>query len=274
MAIALWATLATVGLQLSQVPPFLLVGMALTLGSVCGVRWIKDWNVQVSTLALGVYGLFGYHFFLFMAFRNAPPVEAKLINYLWPLLIVILSPVFLKHYTLNSRHVIAAALGFSGAFLIVTGGQLSLFSINWLGYTFAGIAAFMWASYSLLSKRVAPFPTGAVGLFCLVSGGLAIVCHVLLESPYTLESKDILPLFFLGLGPMGAAFYLWDKSLKTGDPRIIGSLSYLTPMLSTLLLVVSGGGQFTWVTLASMALIISGASIGTAANKYVPNSSP
>jgi drug/metabolite transporter (DMT)-like permease len=48
-----------------------------------------------STLLLGVYGLFGYHFLLFLALRSAPPLEANLVNYLWPLLIVVLAPVLL-----------------------------------------------------------------------------------------------------------------------------------------------------------------------------------
>ncbi len=267
IAIILWSTLAALSVQLSQVPPFLLVGVSLVIGSLCGLRWIKDWRVNFLTLALGVYGLFGYHFFLFIALRKAPPVEANLINYLWPLLMVLLTPVFFKNFSLRSKHLIAAGLGFAGAFLIVTGGNLSLSTDALMGYVFAGIAAFMWASYSLLSKKIPPFPTGAVGLFCLVSGSLSLLCHFLLEISYSFKSKDILPFLLLGFGPMGAAFFLWDKSLKMGDPRIIGSLSYLTPMLSTLLLVVLGGGSFTWVTFVAMVLIIAGALVGAVANK-------
>src|SRR5690349_781075 len=95
-AIALWATLALLGTYLTKIPPFLLVGVALTIGSGCGLPWVREWKIPLSTLGLGVYGLFGFHFFLFMALRNAPPLEANLINYLWPLLIVVLSPLFLK----------------------------------------------------------------------------------------------------------------------------------------------------------------------------------
>jgi len=263
--IALWSTLAFLVLGLSSVPPFLLVGISLTIGSLCGLRWIREWKVPLSTVALGVYGLFGYHFCLFMALRSAPPVEANLLNYLWPLLIVVMSPLFLKNYSLGWTHLIAAVLGFSGAFLIVTGGKLQVATGDVPGYIFAVMAALIWASYSLLSKRVAPFSTGAVGLFCLVSGLLSLVCHFLLEPSYAITSHEVFVFLILGLGPMGAAFFLWDKSLKTGDPRIIGSLSYLTPMLSTMLLIVSGHGQFTWITIAAAALIIAGAITGALA---------
>lgn len=70
-------------------------------------------------------------------------------------------------------------------------------------------------------------------------------------------------LLVLGMGPMGAAFFLWDAALKNGDPRIIGSLAYLTPMLSTLLLIVTGSGAFGRVTGIAMVLIVGGAALGS-----------
>ena len=93
-AIFLWATLAPLGVALSHVPPFLLTGLALLVGSLValplsGFR-LSGWRVSLSTLALGVYGLFGFHFLLFIALRHAPPVQANLVNYLWPLLMVVL----------------------------------------------------------------------------------------------------------------------------------------------------------------------------------------
>src|SRR5688500_11680258 len=94
-AILLWSALAYLALKLSHVPPFLLVGSALAIGSLCSVHKISQWRVSYRTLLLGIYGIFGFHFCLFLALRYAPPVEANLINYLWPLLIVVLSPVFL-----------------------------------------------------------------------------------------------------------------------------------------------------------------------------------
>lgn len=266
-AIFLWATLAFLSLQLSTVPPFLLLGLCLTTGSLCGLPWIKQWKVSWTTLALGVYGLFGYHLLLFLALRNAPPIEANLLNYLWPLLIVLLSPVFLKGFHLRINHIIAAILGFFGALLIVTGGQISISSENMQGYLLAIAAAFVWASYSLLTKKVRPFPTAAIGLFCFVSGILSLICHGLLETSYSLNSSEILPLIAISVGPLGIAFFMWDRALKAGDPRIIGSLSYLTPMLSTLLILTTNPSAFTWVSGMAMAFIMSGALTGAIATK-------
>jgi drug/metabolite transporter (DMT)-like permease len=62
---------------------------------------------------------------------------------------------------------------------------------------------------------------------------------------------------------MGAAFYAWDASLKRGDPRVIGSLAYLTPLLSTFNLVVFGGKRFSPLTAAALVLIVGGALLGS-----------
>lgn len=118
-AIALWASLAALGVALSHVPPFLLTGLSLLVGGLIALPLsrfdLRTWRVPASTLALGVYGLFGFHFLLFIALRHAPPVQANLVNYLWPLGIVVMAPLFLPGVRLSTRHVLAAVLGFAGA---------------------------------------------------------------------------------------------------------------------------------------------------------------
>lgn len=266
-AIALWSSLAFLGLSVSRVPPFLLVGITLSIGSIFGVFGIRQWKVSPRVLAVGIYGLFGYHFCLFMAFRNAPPIEANLLNYLWPLLIVLLSPVFLPNYKLNKKHFVSAILGFLGAALIVTKGRLNISTDAWSGYLLAILAAFIWSSYSLMLKRMSGIPTSAIGLYCLVSGLLSLVCHNLYEPSYSVSLDEIYSLVILGIGPMGIAFFLWDKALKLGDPRVIGALSYLTPLASTLILILFGHGSFTWISFLAMLCIIGGAIMGSVAGK-------
>lgn len=260
-AIALWALLATLGVALAHLPPFLLTGLALLIGSLpAWPRW-REWRIPASTLALGVYGLFGFHFLLFIALRHAPPVEANLVNYLWPLLIVVLAPVFLSGMKLRAVHLLAAVAGFAGAALAIVGGRTLSGERSW-GYLPALGSAFIWASYSLLTKRVAAFPTAAIGLFGLVSGVLSLACHALLEAPVALSGRDWLLVAVMGLGPLGAAFFLWDMALKRGDPRRIGVLSYLTPLASTVLLVLATGRGFTVWIVAAAVLIIGAAVVG------------
>lgn len=265
-AIGLWATLATLGVLLSHVPPFLLTGLALLIGSMVALPLSRfdfgQWRIPPATLALGIYGLFGYHFLLFTAFRHAPPVEANLVNYLWPLGIVVMAPLFLPGIRLGVMHVLAALLGFGGAALVILGGRTLSGGFAW-GYLPALGAAFVWASYSLMTKRVKPFPTAAIGLFGLVSGVLSLACHALMEPTVALSARDWGLIALMGLGPLGAAFFLWDAALKRGDARHIGLLSFLTPLLSTLLLLAMRGERPSATVGIAAAMIIGGALLGT-----------
>ena len=260
-AILLWASLAMLGLRLSHLPPFWLTGVALLVGSVIALPLSRldfsQWRLPLRTLALGVYGLFGFHFLLFIALRHAPPVQANLVNYLWPLGMVVLAPLLLPGMRLTLRHALAAGIGFAGAALVITGGRSLEGGLAW-GYLPALGSAFVWASYSLLTQRVPPFTTSAIGLFALVSGTLSLLCHVWLEPAAQLRSEDWPALLLMGLGPLGAAFYLWDAALKLGNPQQIGLLSFLTPLLSTLLLLWSSG-QAISLTVAAAAALIAGA---------------
>ena len=264
-AIALWASLASLGVSLTHIPPFLLTGITLIIGSVPAWPFVlrdpSQWRIPMRTLALGVYGLFAYHFLLFIALRHAPPVEANLVNYLWPLFIVVLAAVVLPGVALRVPHVVAALLGFGGAAIAIVGGRELSGTLAW-GYIPAAAAAFIWATYSLLTKRVAAFPTTAIGLFGLVSGVLSLLCHVVLEPAASLQARDWALLAVLGLGPLGGAFYLWDKALKLGDARHIGILSYITPLASTTLLIVVSGRSFSWSIGLATAMIISAAVMG------------
>lgn len=269
-AIVMWGSLAALGVSLTHVPPFLLTGLGLLSGSVIALPLSRGrlaaWRVSWSTLALGVYGLFGFHFLLFMALRSAPAVEANLINYLWPLGMVVLAPLVLPGTRLTRTHIAAALLGFAGAAVAILGRQppgAAAWSGEFHGgYVYALGSALIWSTYSLGTRRVAPFSTTAVGTFALVSGLLSLGFHVALEPSTTLSARDLALIALLGLGPLGGSFFLWDAALKTGDPRRIGLLAFFTPLLSTVVMLGVTGQPFSLHIALAAAMIMGAAAWG------------
>lgn len=266
-AIVLWSSLATLATLIPDVPVFLKTGIGLLIGSLIALPLsrfqIRSLLVSPKIVLLGVYGLFGYHAALFFALQSSPSVQANLINYLWPLLIVLLAPLFSKKLRLSTRVAVGGLMGFLGAALAILSGS-STDSVFYSGYAFAFLAAIIWSTYSLATNRIGSFPTPAVGVFALVAGLLSLAMHFLFEEQVALSSYEWLILVLLGLGPLGAAFYFWDYAIKKGNPQEIGLLSFLTPLLSTSLLLIITGQPISWLLGLSAALIVGGSLIGRA----------
>jgi drug/metabolite transporter (DMT)-like permease len=214
--------------------------------------------------ALGIGGLFGYHALYFAALRLAPPAEAGLLNYLWPLLIVLFSAL-LPGERVRAAHVAGALLGFAGVVVLMSGrADLELGPEHGLGYVCAFAGAFVWSGYSVLSRRFGTVPTDAVAGFCLATSALSLVCHVVFEATvWPATVTEWFALAALGLGPVGAAFYLWDVGVKHGDIRLLGVGSYAAPVLSTLFLILAGYAEPTLALAAACALIVAGALVAT-----------
>src|SRR5690606_30758158 len=243
------ATLALLTTLSGAVPPFQLVAMAFGLAFLLALGgWLLRGEPVAAHLrqptqvwALGIGGLFGYHFFYFLALRNAPPVEAGLIAYLWPLLIVLFSAL-LPGERLRWWHLAGALAGLAGAALLVTNGGAVSFRADYaLGYLAALACAFTWSAYSVLSRFVKSVPTDTVGGFCAASAVLGLVCHLIFEDTVLPGSAlEWLAVLALGLGPVGLAFFTWDHGVKHGDIKALGAASYAAPLLSTILLVLFG----------------------------------
>ncbi|MBJ6124076.1 aromatic amino acid exporter YddG [Microvirga splendida] len=270
-AILLWSMLALFTAATGTIPPFQLNAMTFLVGGLVGVAsWIarpqglKALRQKPVVWALGVGGLFGYHALYFAALRWAPPAESGLINYLWPLLIVLFSS-FLPGEHLRRAHIVGALLGFSGVIVLIAGrGAFDARAEYMPGYLCAFVAAFVWAGYSVFSRRFGQVPTDAVAGFCLATSLLSLVCHLVFETTVWPETTtQWLALLALGIGPVGAAFYVWDIGMKQGDIRFLGVASYATPVLSTLLLVVAGYAALTLSLALACGLIVAGALIAT-----------
>jgi drug/metabolite transporter (DMT)-like permease len=268
-AIMLWAILALLTAGTDGIQPFQLSAMTFAIASLVGfvMIWKTGKSVDIfkqppRVWALGLYGLFGYHALYFAALKLAPPAEAGLIAYLWPLLIVLMTTL-LPNERLSLRHVIAALISFSGIIVLGLGkGGIGFDPSHWKGYAAALGCAFIWSSYSVLSRLQGDVPTEAVTGFCLATALLSGLCHLLFETTvWPTQALNWISILALGLGPVGAAFFLWDYGMKHGDIKLLGIASYAAPVLSTLLLVILGYAQAHWTLALACILIVSGAVI-------------
>jgi drug/metabolite transporter (DMT)-like permease len=271
LAILFWSLLALFTAATGRIPPFQLAAMTFLVGGLVGaMSWLvrpqgmKALRQKPAVWALGLGGLFGYHALYFAALRMAPPAESGLINYLWPLLIVLFSAL-LPGERLKPAHIFGAVLGFAGVALLIVGrGGLDARAEYIPGYLCAFIASFVWAGYSVLSRRFGQVPTDAVAGFCFATALLSLACHGLFETTVWPETTtQWVALLALGIGPVGAAFYVWDVGMKHGDIRLLGVASYATPVLSTIILVLAGYAEPSLTLGLSCGLIVLGALVAT-----------
>ncbi|MGA2795722.1 MAG: DMT family transporter [Roseiarcus sp.] len=274
LAILLWSALALLTAASGEVPPFELAALTFAIGGALGFGFaaargrlgaiVQPWPVWL----VGIGGLFGYHALYFAALRRAPPAEASLIAYLWPLLIVLFSAL-LPGERLSVRHIVGAALGLAGAVALFAGkagGGLFAGAAGpaLAGYGLALCCAFVWSAYSLASRRLKATPNEAVAGFCLATAALAALCHLAFETTVLPAAPgQWLAILGLGLGPVGLAFYVWDYGVKNGDIRLLGVAAYAAPALSTLILVLAGFAAATPALALACALIVAGAAVAS-----------
>src|SRR5262245_11008088 len=272
-AILLWATLATLTTLKGPIPPFQTTSIVFAVGAAVSVlvallrgrlACIKP---TPASFALGVYGLFGYHALYFAALKLAPPAEAHLTSSLWALLTVLFSGL-LPGAGLRLRHVLAAVLGLAAAAILVW-DQLDLVEgtdATQLGFLLALGCALVWSTYSVASRLLAGVPSESIAVSCLATAALAGVCSLLFEQ-WTMPADRTawLALLGLGLGPVGAAFLLWDIGMKGGSVPLLGVLSYASPIISTGLLMALGLAAPTWALAIACALMVLAAVVATRA---------
>lgn len=267
-AVLMWSTLGLFGAASGAVPPFLLNGLCFGLSGLAATLWLAArgrlalMRQPAGVIAFGTLGLFGFHFFYFTAIRNAPPVDANLINYTWPLLIVLFSAL-LPGERLRAHHVLGALVGLAGAALLVAGEKgLALDPAHAWGHLAAVASALFWSGYSVLSRRLGSVPSEAVATFCLATSALSFAAHALVEDTvWPRDAGEWGAVLALAALPVGLAFFVWDHGVKKGDIQVLGAGAYAAPVLSTILLIGFGFGAFSAQVAIACALVTLGAVI-------------
>ncbi|WP_067981968.1 aromatic amino acid exporter YddG [Neptuniibacter pectenicola] len=270
ISIVLWGTLALfTRLTDGAIPAFQMMAMTFIIAFLLmSLKWLYQGHLGLRYLRqtpvawfVGVGGYFGYHLCYFVAMSNAPAVEVSLLAYLWPLLIVIFA-AFLPNEKLKGQHICGALIALIGCWILISKNDSAFSSEYMSGYLLALLCAFIWSGYSVISRGVREVPTDAVGWFCLVTALLAIACHLLWEDTvWSLNTRQWMGVVGLGLGPVGIAFFTWDYGIKHGNIQLLGVLAYAAPLISVLLLIISGEAEPSWAALWACIAIVCGSAL-------------
>lgn len=275
IAVFLWACLALLTTLTAGIPAFQLLALSFAVAfvaSLCvlgmrGAAGFSSWRQPWPVWATGFAGIFVYHALYFFALKAAPAAEASLIAYLWPLLIVLLSS-FATGESLRKRQLLGALLGLAGtSFIMQLRARSDSASMPVVGYAAAFACAWVWAMYSVFNRRFSHVPSSIIGGICglvAVAGGL---CHLALETTVRPGPGQWAAIIALGLGPVGLAFFAWDHATKHGNLSMLGALSYLAPLFSTLLLIAVGQSDAKPILMIPAVLIITGAVIATSRSR-------
>lgn len=266
LAIFSWGLLALLGNLTKALPAFQLLFICFSISFIILLvkraatkqPLLTPPKLSKKQIIIGVTGLFGFHFCYFMALKYGPLIEVSLIVYLWPLLL----GVFVATPGSKFNAIGGGLLGFLGTLSLITDGSgLSINSEYYLGYFFAGCCAVLWSSYSYLMSKFNSH-VDDIGWLSLIVAILALCAHFHFEtSVINLSASQWLGAILLGLGPVGGAFYLWDYGLKFGNRTLLASLSFLTPVISTFILILAAQAPFSWSVLIALALILIGAAV-------------
>lgn len=268
MAIGLWAALALSTTAADGIPPFELLALSFAVAFVSGMlllaargrQAISRLRQPIAAWITAFMAIFSYHALYFFALATVPPARASLIAYLWPLLIVLFSALVPGGDRLRLRHITGALLGFAGAAVIFMDRQSGpAIQASTAGYLAAFGCALIWSGYSLLNRRFADVPSEMLIGVCGVVALAGAVAHILFENSVWPTPSQGLAILFLGIGPTGLAFLAWDYATKHGNMPLLGALSYLAPLISTLLLVLTGRAPASLFLGLSVVLIVSGA---------------
>jgi drug/metabolite transporter (DMT)-like permease len=270
-AVMLWSTIGsafklTLGyldyplvLLYSSFVAVVFLGSLLTIrGKIGNIRKTTMNSLGLSAL-MGLFNPFAYYLILLKAYSLLQAQEAVALNYTWPMILVLLSAVFLKH-KITWFNILSLVISFTGTIIIATKGNLlELKFSDPLGVTLALSSAFFWATYWLLNlkdkrdteeKLFMNFSFGLVYtlIYCIATNNLS------LPGP-----QASLGVIYIGLFEMGITFVLWLNALKLAENTAkVSNLVYLSPFLSLMFVSVAVGEKIMFYTISGLFLIVGG----------------
>lgn len=191
----------------------------------------------------GFWGVSFYTVILAFAFGTAPEQaigQVNLLNYLWPVWIVLLSTLLIREKIRPLPMAAGVLLGLSG--IVTARGVSDLLRMPEapLPLALALLGGFLWALYSVLLRRWRiPEEQGGTAFHFTLCAAMAAVVAAFRGEWQNLPPVGPEALFWVlfgGIGPVGLAYHWWEIGVKRGNVPLISTLAYFTPIGSTLLI--------------------------------------
>lgn len=208
---------------------------------------------------LGLLNPFLYYLILFRAYTLLPAQIAQPLNYTWPLILVILSILFLKQ-KISSQAILGIFVSFSGVLIISLQGNFSFTSIqNPVGIVFSIGSSLIWATYWLLNASRSNYEETGLFLNFLFAGIYLTIFMFLVKGFCVLPLRGFLAAIYIGIFEMGFTFVLWLKALKLSkDASKVSHLVYFSPFISLFFIHLILKEHIYFTTFIGLALIIAG----------------
>ena len=275
-SVLMWSFSALFISWTTDIPPFLLAALNSAIGfAFFGIKWLatpqrlqKALRQPKQVWALYFLAVVFYRGFYLSGLKLAPIVEANLLNYLWPLLIIVFSAL-LDRKKLAPPIYAGAVMCFTGVVCIgLSNKGGSGFSFEH-GHIFAIVAACAWALYSVLTRRFPGAITDMIGIMHLIAVAVFALLHILFEGPVSLRNIHIAGwIGTIGLSlAVSLGYSFWDKAMTHGDREHVATAAYFTPLLSIVWLILFAQAPMTKLIWLAAVLILGGSLISRFATR-------
>lgn len=221
------------------------------LRDISKIKWFQ-------AVCLGFLGTYLYYILLYYGYANAPGMEVLIVQYSWPILIVILSLILLKEKLTLSKTT-SILLGFIGVFLVLTKGnfeQLKFENINIDIIVFTG--AFVFALFSVLSKKIKMDDMLLLTIYFLTASFASFISMNFYSEFKIPNLNTVIPILINGFLVNGLSYIFWIKALKIGEASFVAPFVFLTPVLSSIFLIIFFNEPFYIAYLIGMSSVILG----------------
>ncbi len=242
----------------SSLVSFIVLSIATTInGDIVEIKYysLKEWGYL---LFLGLLGTYIYYLFLYLGYSKTSGMEVLVVQYTWPILILILS-IFILKERINLRKVIAISLGFIGVVLVLSKGEFQKLELNDISIiSLVAAGAFCFALFSVLSKNIKRAPLAVTSIYFL-SASIASFISMLYFSNFALPSRtELVPVLLNGILVNGFSYMFWLLALKSTEASYLAPFTFIAPVLSAVYLILFFNESFVPAYGVGLACVIAG----------------